>query len=532
MILKVYFLFVFAREVFSIELNRTTTVCENETAKLSCINNSNIKITSVQVGRLKEPYRIQTGSIDLLSLSDDNVTQTQHQLEGVCNEKQSCLINETSINFKHYQIPRTIDVSYRCEYEYVGCYIDNWSRAYHFQPRNPHHEMSTQICYQFCLKQNQFVTFFATENGNECYCGNGEKLGNGAYRASSGCNEACKNNQNRDEMCGGNWRLSVYDMNTGKQTVNGVLTKNKIDVKCSHHAGAKDISVTLQHSSVTCKSNGTSAKRKLSLSTNEVYTGRDYCYLLENSAEFRDDKSCYEPIFATLNYSCVENLATVIRDDTMNKGEQNGTGLIIGAIGGVSIIVIAALLLLALREKIQHKAAEQHPHDKLSNSGRSFSEGNDDNHLYANDKSPQQNMDVSNAENIIYLNYDENSVVFSRPTDDTCNTSLKGIQNQPADIKPVNPDTRVYCNYTSNIAGINHTSGGEITDNDAAQTEVEYEYTDRVMRKNYNVCNETKDGVYDVGSHVRSETKNEDTYDHFFGDTTEDDYDISCIKKM
>ncbi|XP_071132438.1 uncharacterized protein [Mytilus edulis] len=207
--------------------------------------------------------------------------------------------------------------------------------------------MSTQICYQFCSKQPQSFRYFATENGNECYCGNGRKLGTGVYKLSSGCTTVCRNNSH--DICGGIWQLSVYDMNTGKQTINGVLTKNKIAFKCSHHAGTKDISVTLQHSSVTCKSNATTTKRRLSFSTNEVYTGRDYCYLLENSVEFGDDLSCYEPIFATLNYSCVENLATAIRDDTRNKDEHNGTGLIIGAIGGLSTIVIAALLLLALR---------------------------------------------------------------------------------------------------------------------------------------------------------------------------------------
>ncbi|CAG2191906.1 unnamed protein product [Mytilus edulis] len=228
MILQVYYLFFFAREVFSIELNRTITVCEKRTSQTIVHQNSTIKITSVQIGPLQEPYRIETGNIDLLSLSDDNSTLKQHTLEEECNEKQFCLVNATSINFTEYQIPRTIDV-YRC----------------------------------------------------------------------------------------------------GKQTINGVLTKNKIAFKCSHHAGTKDISVTLQHSSVTCKSNATTTKRRLSFSTNEVYTGRDYCYLLENSVEFGDDLSCYEPIFATLNYSCV--------------------GLIIGAIGGLSTIVIAALLLLALR---------------------------------------------------------------------------------------------------------------------------------------------------------------------------------------
>ncbi|VDI62122.1 Hypothetical predicted protein, partial [Mytilus galloprovincialis] len=163
MILQVYYLFFFAREVFSIELNRTITVCQNKPAKLSCINNSNIKITSVQVGPLKEPYRIETGNTDLLSLSDDNSTLTQHKLEGVCNEKQFCLVNETSINFTQYQIPRTIDVSYRCEYEYVGCYVDNWSRAFGFHDGNPHNKVSTQFCYKFCSKQPQSFRYFATE---------------------------------------------------------------------------------------------------------------------------------------------------------------------------------------------------------------------------------------------------------------------------------------------------------------------------------------------------------------------------------
>ncbi|XP_076073887.1 uncharacterized protein LOC143045334 [Mytilus galloprovincialis] len=299
-------------------------------------------------------------------------------------------------------------------------------------------------------------------------------------------------------------------------------------INCRHNAGVKDINVKFQHSSGTCKANATTKNKVLSLRTDKPNVGRAYCSLLE-SVEFRDDKSCYESRHAILNYSCVENLATAIRDDTTNKDEQNGTGLIIGAIGGVSTIVIVALLLLALRKKIQRKAAEQTPHEKLSNSGRSFSERNDDYHVYANEKSTQQNTGGSTAQNVIYLNYDENSVVFSRPNNETCNTNLKGIKNQPDNIKPVNRDTSVYCNYTSNITGIDHTSGGKITKNDS---EVEYEYTDRVMRKNGNVYNETKDGVYDVGSHIRSETKNEDTYDHFFGDTTEDDYDISRIKKM
>ncbi|CAG2242737.1 unnamed protein product [Mytilus edulis] len=42
-----------------------------------------------------------------------------------------------------------------------------------------------------------------------------------------------------------------------------------------------------------------------------------------------------------------------------------------------------------------------------------------------------------------------------------------------------------------------------------------------------NIYNHTVDTIYDSGSHKRNEEEKEDTYDHFFGQTTEDDYDIS-----
>lgn len=52
------------------------------------------------------------------------------------------------------------------------------------------------------------------QHGDECFCGNGEHLNKGLYnKVSTGCNTHC--HRNRHEKCGGNWRLSVYNMQTG-----------------------------------------------------------------------------------------------------------------------------------------------------------------------------------------------------------------------------------------------------------------------------------------------------------------------------
>lgn len=42
-----------------------------------------------------------------------------------------------------------------------------------------------------------------------------------------------------------------------------------------------------------------------------------------------------------------------------------------------------------------------------------------------------------------------------------------------------------------------------------------------------NIYNHAVDTVYDSGSHMRNNDWREDTYDHFHGQLTEDDYDIS-----
>ncbi|CAC5385027.1 unnamed protein product [Mytilus coruscus] len=516
-ILRVYCLFVFAREVFPIEQNSTVTVCENEPVKLSCTNNSNVKITSVTYGP-----KIEASSTSLLN--DDN--STKHQIENVCNDRHSCLVNESSINFTQYQtlIPRTIDVSYRCEYVYVGCYHDDWDRAFDFQHGNPHKRMSTKICYNFCSRKPQF-SFFATEKVNIQWV---------AY----GCSMGCKNNPK--DICGGEWHLSVYKMNTDHQAIK--TTSEKLGGLCGNNAKAKDILLNMHNGNGICSFTTSQKINRITTLTEDNYNGKDYCSLLKARTGNGVDNPYYKPNYAILNFSCIANIASSIQDDVQSNDQTIQTSIIIGTLGGVLTIVMIALLLLALRNRKQH-TAKQHSNDKLSENNRSVPKVDDDCHLYANasnEKYNPHNTGLSNAENVLYLNYVDNSAIFSRTTDSSsANINTYENQKQADNIKPKQPqsdhDTSVYCNYDkshSNQSAHISTRNREIADNNAVQKEDEYDHTDRSVWNNDNVYNETKDGVYDVGSHdTRLESRSEDTYDHFFGNTTEDDYDISHIKR-
>ncbi|CAC5389527.1 unnamed protein product [Mytilus coruscus] len=63
----------------------------------------------------------------------------------------------------------------------------------------------------------------------------------------------------------------------------------------------------------------------------------------------------------------------------------------------------------------------------------------------------------------------------------------------------------------------------------AVSQEGTYDYSGSNRRTELedNIYNHAVDDVYDSGSHKRTNEGKDDTYDHFFGQKTEDDYDIS-----
>ncbi|XP_071133035.1 uncharacterized protein [Mytilus edulis] len=76
---------------------------------------------------------------------------------------------------------------------------------------------------------------------------------------------------------------------------------------------------------------------------------------------------------------------------------------------------------------------------------------------------------------------------------------------------------------------VHDTENKIIEDDQYAISDGVYDHSgnNRHKESDKNIYNHTVDTIYDSGSHKINEEGREDTYDHFFGQTTEDDYDIS-----
>ena len=86
---------------------------------------------------------------------------------------------------------------------YLGCFRDsNPNRDLPFQVQNDGTNNTNAGCIAACAGLG--YTYSATQNGNECYCGNGY----GGYGPTDGCNTACTGAPS--QTCGGPYANSVY----------------------------------------------------------------------------------------------------------------------------------------------------------------------------------------------------------------------------------------------------------------------------------------------------------------------------------
>ncbi|VDI72577.1 Hypothetical predicted protein [Mytilus galloprovincialis] len=96
-------------------------------------------------------------------------------------------------------------------YEYVGCYVDDEYRLFDEENKN-NEAMSADICFDICtgFQTSYKHVYFGTQFGHECYCGDGEQLNSKPYPRIqySECSMPCL--EQKDEMCGGKYRISVY----------------------------------------------------------------------------------------------------------------------------------------------------------------------------------------------------------------------------------------------------------------------------------------------------------------------------------
>ena len=92
---------------------------------------------------------------------------------------------------------------------YIGCYIDDRNRVLP-DARFNSDIMSVKECIHFCSTQSPTMRYAGVQYSEECHCGEeGADYNRLGLKRDHECDMDCDGNS--DEICGGEWRMSIYD---------------------------------------------------------------------------------------------------------------------------------------------------------------------------------------------------------------------------------------------------------------------------------------------------------------------------------
>ena len=94
-------------------------------------------------------------------------------------------------------------------FRYVGCWRDDGNRTLTGASSSAPGFMTNRACREYCRERG--FNFAGTQLRNYCFCGNSyDRLG---QAPEPECNTPCDGN--KEEMCGGSWRNSVFSLQAG-----------------------------------------------------------------------------------------------------------------------------------------------------------------------------------------------------------------------------------------------------------------------------------------------------------------------------
>ena len=91
---------------------------------------------------------------------------------------------------------------------FMGCYGDDYPRDLIFEA-GAYSNLTNSMCIQLC-KENGYQ-YAGTQYYEQCFCGNSYGAYYPEFTDPTGCNTPCSGNAN--EICGGSWHNSVYNVN-------------------------------------------------------------------------------------------------------------------------------------------------------------------------------------------------------------------------------------------------------------------------------------------------------------------------------
>ncbi|CAC5399327.1 unnamed protein product [Mytilus coruscus] len=224
-----------------------------------------------------------------------------------------------------------------------------------------------------------------------------------------------------------------------------------------------------------------------------------------------------------------EESATLSR--VMRNSSDSATGLVVGLVIGALLLVCVVILIVIL---IRRNTFKSNPRAKIRNNLG----GND----YIGSQDIALPQTANHSSHIQYFDKqtsidDEYAIVD--PTAETSFNEIKDDGNQTADSYMILDPNDTGFNRTTfsntptgyEFAKPVNDTGNKIIDDDqyAISDEGVYDHSgsNRYKEPEDTIYNHAVDTIYDSGSHKRNNEGKEDTYDHFFEQKTEDDYDIS-----
>ncbi|XP_052069862.1 uncharacterized protein LOC127708784 [Mytilus californianus] len=244
---QIWISFILTKFVY-MERNLTAILCEQQTVSLKCDEGTRIHISEVHFGQKEE----------VLSLANTTPTKdentTREIVELLCNTHNTCRIDNSLNNFTGFLslVPRKISFTYRCEFEYHGCFTDEMEYGLYSRGFFLADNMSAKICYYICNTGHVSRQFFATENGDQCFCGGTIGLSKLEKRKQkeNKCETPCVSNEN--EMCGSINKASVYVFETDKQQIDSAYTTQMNLHSCHYGSEMKDIYIKSLERSEHC----------------------------------------------------------------------------------------------------------------------------------------------------------------------------------------------------------------------------------------------------------------------------------------
>ena len=177
-------------------------------AKLRCSNGKTIKVQFATYGSTDENICPSKNSFGNKDKTCETTVDHTAAVASACDGEETCEYHGTNaLGDPCPMVEKFTHIHYVCQDLRVfsgECMVDNGNRVLGEDWQKNYPDQSVENCLNFC----KGYKYAGVQYGKECFCGNDSH--NFQIVPDSQCNMKCSGN--KDEICGGSWRMNVYSV--------------------------------------------------------------------------------------------------------------------------------------------------------------------------------------------------------------------------------------------------------------------------------------------------------------------------------